>query len=134
MGGILDNMHKVPLLGSFFDDPAEEELKSELKKMGRQYEEMRPWTQESMMNALRQSSLMAQPYQDLMGMMYGQNATVPTEGLFDNPMSPEQMGVQEPGLGQAAWPSAADQGMASLGAAAGMSDMSGLANMAGIKK
>lgn len=88
--------YKMPIVGGFFQNPDELHQKQGMHEMALAYGAMRPETQQSQENAMRQASLTYQPYQNLMAMGYGDSAATPTDQLMANPMSYRQMGLGSP--------------------------------------
>lgn len=88
--------YKMPIIGGFFQNPDELHQKQGMHEMALAYGAMRPETQQAQENALRQTSLTYQPYQNLMAMGYGDSAATPTDQLMSNPMSYRAMGLGSP--------------------------------------
>lgn len=91
MMGMDVSMHKMPLIGAFFQNPQEQFKQEQFHQAGQSYGAYRPEVAQARMNALRNASSAFQGANDALATMYGRGASVNPAQMFRSPMSPTMM-------------------------------------------
>jgi len=69
------DMHRIPLVGGFFKNPADEFKKQQMQSAAQGYSMMRPEMVQAQMNAMNAQSAQLQPMNNALAAMYGTGAT-----------------------------------------------------------
>lgn len=96
LGADKSTLHKLPLVGGFFDDPAADAKTKMLHDMAIAYQAQRPELAQSQTNALQQSLGAYSGANKMIGDMYGQGYMADLNALGRNPLTP---GSLDPGVG-----------------------------------
>lgn len=82
------SMHKMPIIGGFFQNPAELHKQEQFSRAGQAYSAYRPEQAQARMNALSNAMSAYQPAMDVLSAMNGGQMAAPQMG---NPMGPSMM-------------------------------------------
>jgi hypothetical protein len=82
------SMHKMPIIGGFFQNPAELHKQEQFSRAGQAYSAYRPEMAQARMNALGNAMSAYQPAMNTLAAMNGGKAAAPQMG---NPMGPSMM-------------------------------------------
>lgn len=96
MMGLDLSPHKVPFIGSMFQNPNEIHMKQQMNQAGAAYGQMRPEIQQAYMNSLSNVAAGFQPMNNALLSMYGPGAQSTNWGSpqgLTSPMGPSAMGV-----------------------------------------
>jgi hypothetical protein len=91
------NPSRLPVLGQFFENPAETQKQRSFSEAAAVYHAMRPELQDARMNALRQTMSLYQPVNRALGQMYGPGSQLDISGALEQgPISERAMQLGEP--------------------------------------
>jgi hypothetical protein len=92
MMGMDLSLHNMPMIGSFFQNPAELFQHEQMSRAAEAFTGYRPEYAQGKMNALANELSMIQPAQNASNALYGDMGNFHTEQALKNPMGPSMMG------------------------------------------
>ena len=96
-GGLDIQMHRIPIIGSFFGNPMEQHQLQQMDMAGRTYGAYRPEMAQAQMNALRNLGSMYQGTNNLLATATGgMGGGVNMGQAYQNPMGPTMMKQGQP--------------------------------------
>lgn len=92
--------HQIPLVGPLlFRNKANEAQVGQLRRAGQTAQAYRPEVAQARLNALRQTTGLMQPLNDLMAESWGAGAQMPFQDSYANPFGPSAMSIGGTGGG-----------------------------------
>ncbi len=79
--------HEIPLIGTLFKDPTQENLRNQMDQAASTYAAMRPELAQSQMNALGNMASMFTPYNRSMDMFYGPGSAIDFSQALQSPLT-----------------------------------------------